>query len=159
MQHFYRKALVAFVLLLVADALTAGFCIYRSQPSASLLPRDRTVPRWHAAAITDGPSTVRIRDAAQRSLRFDFRLSGATPHPWAWAALQFDGADGEPGMADLSAYSTVTFVAKCTPANSLILDVTVVDGGVAKPAMTFEDPNYHKSWIDQQHAQFNPPTS
>jgi homogentisate 1,2-dioxygenase len=30
---------------------------------------------------------------------------------------------------------------------------------VAKPAMRFEDPNYHKSWIDQQHAQFNPPTS
>jgi AraC-like DNA-binding protein len=137
MQHFYRKALGAFVLLLVADALIACFCIYRSQPSASLLPRDRTAPRWHAAAITDGPSTVRIRDAAQQSLRFDFRLSGAVPHPWAWAALQFDGADGKPGMADLSAYSTITFLATCAPANSLILDVTVVDGGVAKPAMTF----------------------
>ena len=30
---------------------------------------------------------------------------------------------------------------------------------VAKPAEAFEDPNYHKSWIDQQHAAFNPPTS
>lgn len=30
---------------------------------------------------------------------------------------------------------------------------------IAKPAMTFEDPHYHKSWIDSQHAQFNPPTS
>ena len=136
MQHFYRKALGAFVLLLAADALVAGFCIHRSQPTAALVPRERTAPRWHAAAITDAPyggtSTVRIHDAAQQSLRFDFRLSGAIPHPWAWAALQF-----EPGTADLSAYSTVTFVAKCTPANSLILNVAVIDEGIAKPAMTF----------------------
>ena len=141
MQHFYRKALVAFVLLLVADTLIACFCIYRSQPSSSLMPRDRAAPRWHVAAITDAPyggaSTVRIQDAAQQSLRFDFRVSDAIPHPWAWAALQFDSADGRPGMADLSRYSTVTFLAKCVPANSLILNVTVVDEGVAKPAMTF----------------------
>ncbi|HYV96013.1 MAG TPA: homogentisate 1,2-dioxygenase [Gemmatimonadaceae bacterium] len=30
---------------------------------------------------------------------------------------------------------------------------------VAKAAMTFEDPAYHKSWVEGQHAQFNPPTS
>jgi AraC-like DNA-binding protein len=135
MQHFYRKALGAFVLLLAADALIAGFCIDRSNPSAALLPRDRDAPHWQAAAITDEPhggaSTVRIHDATQQSLRFDFRLSEAIPHPWAWAALQFAGT------ADLSAYSTVTFVAKCAPANALILNLTVLDEGVAKPAMTF----------------------
>jgi AraC-like DNA-binding protein len=135
MQHFYRKALGAFVLLLAADALIAGFCIHRSEPSASLLPRDRTAPHWHAAAITDAPfggaSTVRIQEATRQSLRFDFKVSDAIPHPWAWAALQFDGT------ADLSRYSTVSFLAKCTPANSLILNITVVDEGVAKPAMTF----------------------
>ncbi len=141
MQHFYRKALGAFVLLLAADALVAGFCIHRSAPSASLMPRDRAAPRWHAAAVTDaaygGASTVRIHDAGRQSLRFDFRVSGAIPHPWAWAALQFDAADGTPGTADLSKYSTVTFLAKCTPANSLVLNIPVVDAGVAKPVMTF----------------------
>ena len=30
---------------------------------------------------------------------------------------------------------------------------------VAKQAMALEDASYHKSWIDTQHAQFNPPTS
>ena len=30
---------------------------------------------------------------------------------------------------------------------------------VAKQARAFEDVSYHKSWIDTQHAQFNPPTS
>jgi AraC-like DNA-binding protein len=141
MQHFYRKALVAFVVLLVADALVAGFCIDRSAPSARLMPPDRKAPRGHVAAITDAPyggaSTVRIHDATQQSLGFDFRLSGAIPHPWAGAALQIDDAEGKPGMADLSAYSTVTFLAKCSPANSLMLNITMVDEGVEKPAMTF----------------------
>jgi hypothetical protein len=30
---------------------------------------------------------------------------------------------------------------------------------VAKPALAIEDPNNHKSWLDAQHAQFNPPTT
>ena len=30
---------------------------------------------------------------------------------------------------------------------------------VAKQAVEFEDPSYHKSWIDAQHAGFNPPTT
>jgi homogentisate 1,2-dioxygenase len=30
---------------------------------------------------------------------------------------------------------------------------------VAVQATTIEDPNYHKSWLDAQHAQFNPPTT
>jgi homogentisate 1,2-dioxygenase len=30
---------------------------------------------------------------------------------------------------------------------------------VAQSALSFEDPNYHKSWIDAQHAGFNPPTT
>ncbi len=30
---------------------------------------------------------------------------------------------------------------------------------VAKAAESFEDPAYHQSWVDQQHASFSPPTS
>ena len=30
---------------------------------------------------------------------------------------------------------------------------------VAKQARTIEDPSYHRSWIDAQHAGFNPPTT
>jgi homogentisate 1,2-dioxygenase len=30
---------------------------------------------------------------------------------------------------------------------------------VARAALDIEDPAYHKSWIESQHAQFNPPTS
>jgi homogentisate 1,2-dioxygenase len=30
---------------------------------------------------------------------------------------------------------------------------------VARAALPVEDPAYHRSWVEQQHAQFNPPTS
>ena len=30
---------------------------------------------------------------------------------------------------------------------------------VAKAAEAFEDAAYHRSWVDQQHASFSPPTS
>jgi homogentisate 1,2-dioxygenase len=30
---------------------------------------------------------------------------------------------------------------------------------VAKPALALEDPGYHTSWLDAQHAAFNPPTT
>ena len=139
MQNFYRKALVAFVLLLIADALIACFCIDQSYLSASLIPWKQGAARWHVAAVTDAPfggaSTVRIQEAARQSLGFDFKLSGAIANPWAWAALLIDGEDGKPGSADLSRYSTVTFLAKCEPANSLILNVTTVDESVTKPGV------------------------
>lgn len=149
MQHFHRKALVAFVLLLISDALIACFCIYRRDPSLSLMPPEKGAARWHVAAITDasngGASTVRIRDAARHSLGFEFRLSEAIAHPWVAAALLIDGADGKPGSVDLSKYSTVSFVAKCAPANSLMLIISTVDESVTEqgvkqtwlPVMTY----------------------
>lgn len=137
MQHFYRKALVAFVLLLIADALIVCFCIYQSSPASSLMPWKMGATRWHFATITDvpygGASKVRIQDATQQSLRFDFKLSGATAYPWAAAALLIDDTDEKPGAADLSQYSTVTFLAKCEPANSLTLNITTVDESATKP--------------------------
>jgi len=149
MHFFYKKALVAFVLLLIADALIACFCIYRSHPSSPFVPPEKGAARWRVAAVTDvpygGASTVRIRNATPRSLDFGFRLSGAIAHPGAAAALLIGDADGKPAAEDLSKYSTVTFLAKCVPANSLVLMLTVVDGRSAKaggkpaylPVMTY----------------------
>jgi AraC-like DNA-binding protein len=149
MQEFYRKALVALILLLIADALIACFCIYQSYPSSSLMPRESGAARWHFAPFTDvpfgGASTIRIDQSRQQSLGFDFKLSRALSYPWASAALLMDDADGRPAPADLSKYSTVTFLAKCAPANTLILTITMFDESVTKPgelltyppAMTF----------------------
>jgi AraC-like DNA-binding protein len=137
MQYFYKKALVAFVLLLVADVLIACFCIYRSYPATTLAPMDHGEVRWRLAPVADssygGASTVRIKEATPGSLSFQFRISEAIAHPWASAALWFDGADGKPAVVDFSQYSTVTFIAKCKPANSLILYITTVNGSAGTP--------------------------
>jgi len=149
MQEFYRKTLVAFVVLLFADALVACFCIYRSYPATSLMPRESSAVRWHLATFTDAPdggaSTIHIRQSTPKSLAFDYKFSRALNYPLASAALLMDDADGKPAPVDLSKYSTVTFLAKCVPANTLVFNITMFDKSVTKPgdvltypsAMTF----------------------
>lgn len=137
MQDFYGKALVAFVLLLIADLPIAWFCIYQSYPSAPLMQGNQGAARSRIAPVTDttygGASTVRIQEASAQLLSFDFRLSTAISHPWATAALLSEDAAGKSAARDLSAYSTLTFLARCKPANSLLLYITMVDAGVKKP--------------------------
>jgi AraC-like DNA-binding protein len=144
MRHFYRRALLAFVLILVADALIAGACFHLSRPSYRLLPRKEGASPWRLAAITDtvygGGSTLRLHEASPGSLSFDFKLSTAAHHPSAWAAL-LAGGPGPHGSVDLSAYNTVTFTARCAPANALIFNVTTLTQRPGKPswmpAMTY----------------------
>jgi AraC-like DNA-binding protein len=149
MQDFYRKTLVALVVLLVADALIACYCFYRSYPSSSLMPRAGDAPRWRLASFSDAPyggaSTIRIDHSTPESLVFDFKYSNALQYPMASAALLMTDADGKPAPADLAKFSTVTFVAKCVPANTLAFTLTAFDKDVTKPgevltyppAMTF----------------------
>jgi len=143
MEEFYRKALVAFVVLLIADALIACFCIYQSHPATSLMPQGNGAVHWHLATFTDvpsgGASTIRIQQSTRESLVFDYKFSRALNYPLASAALLMDDADGKPAPVDLSKYSTVTFVAKCVPANTLVFNVTMFDKSVTKPgeALTY----------------------
>jgi AraC-like DNA-binding protein len=146
MQEFYRKALLALILLLVADALIACFCIYQSYLSSSLLPKDKGGVRWQLAAYTDatygGTSTIRVRDARQQSLSFDFKLTKAVTYPGVSVALVMEDGDGKPAQVDLSRYTTVTFLAKCAPANSLIFTLSTFDESISKAGdgMTYPSP-------------------
>ncbi|WP_075791123.1 helix-turn-helix domain-containing protein [Massilia putida] len=146
MQDFYRKALLALILLLVADALIACFCIYRSYPSLPLFAPGRGGVRWHLATSTDatygGTSTIRVRDARQRSLSFDFKLTRAVTYPGVSVALVMEDGDGKPAQVDLSRYTTVTFLAKCAPADSLIFTLSTFDESISKAGdgMTYPSP-------------------
>jgi AraC-like DNA-binding protein len=113
------------------------------------MPREGGAPRWHLASFTDvpygGASTIRIDRSTQKSLVFDFKYSNVLKFPMASAALLMDDADGKPAPADLAKFSTVTFVARCMPANTLTFSLTTFEEGVTKPgevltyppAMTF----------------------
>jgi len=137
MQEFFRKALVALILLLIAFASAAWFCIDHSDLSTALIPKARGGVRWGAVTTTDavlgGTSTIRILDPGRLSFRFDFRLTRATTRPYVAAEMLFEDRQGNAVPADLSKYTTVTFVAKCAPANSMLFAMPTFDASVAKP--------------------------
>ncbi len=143
MQEFYKKALLALIFLMVADALLASLFIYQSYPSLSLLPAHEDGVRWHYASYSDAVqgqgSTVRIDDPYRERLRFDFKLIQGEQAPYASAELMMDDAKGRPALADWSKYSTITFLAKCAPASSMIFVVSTFDDKVSR---TGEFPTY-----------------
>ena len=145
MQEFFRKALVALILLLVAFALAAWFCIDQSYLSAALVPKARGGMRWRAVTTTDavlgGTSTIRILDPGRLSFRFDFRLTRASTKPYVAAEMMFEDRQGNAVPADLSRYTTVTFVAKCAPANSLMFGMSTFDASVSKPGALWTYPS------------------
>ena len=47
MQEFFKKALLALIVLLVVDGLLAVFFVYQTFPTQTLLPANKGGPRWH----------------------------------------------------------------------------------------------------------------
>jgi AraC-like DNA-binding protein len=145
MQEFFRKALVALILLLIADALAAWFCIDRSHPSVSLIPQGWGDVPWRAATTTDavlgGTSTIRILDPGRQSLRFGFRVTGAASYPYVAADLLLEDRQGNTVPVDLSRYTTVSFVARCAPANSLLFGMATFDASISKAGASWTYPS------------------
>ncbi|KGF78321.1 AraC family transcriptional regulator [Massilia sp. JS1662] len=145
MQNFYKKALYALLLLLVADALIACLCVYQSYPSAALMPAARGL-YWRTVTKTDAPeggtSTIRVIETAQRSLRFDFRLTRATTYPFVSADMLFEDGEGNAVPVDLSRFDTITFIARCKPMNALIFALPTFDAAISKPGdyLTYPSP-------------------
>jgi AraC-like DNA-binding protein len=151
MQEFYKKALYAFVLIVLADALLAIVLVDRSYLSQPLLPAeqggDEKAVRWRHA-FTSTPWDARVihldNDARDR-LRFDLNLPAGGPDPNVSADLVARDGKDRPVQADLSKYSTISFVAKCAPANSLVFVASIYDEHVSQagnyltypPAQTF----------------------
>jgi AraC-like DNA-binding protein len=132
MQEFYKKTLYGFLALLAGSALASYICLSLSYLSAPLLPlRDSALP-WRIKPDSDLPqSLARIADDPQR-LSFNFKLSPASPYPFAAVGLFFTNRDGTPAHVDLSRYTAVTLVAKCAPANTLSLTASTLEKKVSR---------------------------
>lgn len=130
MQEFYKKALFALIALLFVDALLAAFLIHQSYLSYPLLPANKDGARWHYVAYSDvvqgGSSAIRV-DPQRERLKFNFKLAEKINYPFVSASLQLEDAKGKQAMEDWSKYTSISFVAKCAPANSLILVVSTYD--------------------------------
>ncbi len=130
MYAFYKKALIACVLLLVASLLFSYFCLAQSYLHLPMLPiRDSPLP-WQPApsweARPGGPATLRIEDDPQH-LKYEFSIFDTAEQPFVAAEMVFRDRKGVPAQVDLSRYSALSLRVKCAPANTLTFS-----------AMTFE---------------------
>ncbi|MCS0584029.1 helix-turn-helix domain-containing protein [Massilia pinisoli] len=141
MQEFYKKALLAFIVIVLADALFAVVFIERSYLSLPILPgqkgTDGRAVEWHRGyTVTpwrDGPPVIRVDGTMRDGLRFDLNLPPGTPDLNVSADLIAADAKGTPGLVDLSQYGTVSFLAKCAPANSMVFIISIHDERVSEP--------------------------
>ncbi|MEO7495500.1 MAG: AraC family transcriptional regulator [Massilia sp.] len=131
MQEIYKKALLALILLVAANALMVSFFTYQSYRSLALLPWAGAGVRLEAAGWTDsgmgGTSIVRIHHDQPDKLRFDMKLTKAVAFPSAIADLILIDAKGQQVLEDWSKYTSITFLAKCTPSNSMVFSLTSFD--------------------------------
>jgi AraC-like DNA-binding protein len=136
MQEIYKKALLALILLVAANALMVSFFTYQSYRSLSLLPWAGGGIRLQAAGWTDsgmgGTSIVRIHGDQPDKLRFDTKLTTAVAFPSAIADLMLIDAKGQQVLADWSKYTSISFLAKCTPSNSMVFSLTTFDEKISK---------------------------
>jgi AraC-like DNA-binding protein len=145
MQEFYRKSLLALILLVVADALLAVLLIQQSYLSLPLLPVQDL--QWRYYYNTDqsmqGTSTVKIDSSTRERLRFDFHLTKAAPYPFISAGMVLNDRHGKELQVDLTKYTSATFNAKCAPANEMIMSISTFDEKVSKPGdfITYRSPS------------------
>jgi AraC-like DNA-binding protein len=141
MQEFYKKALLAFIFIVLADALLAGILIERSYLSSAILPSaghaGGDAVRWRHG-FTTGPwgwdaGVIRVDDAARDQLRFDLNLPLTADDPSVSADLLAVDGKGNAALADMSKYSTISFVARCAPANSMVFVISIYDEHISKP--------------------------
>lgn len=154
MQEFYKKALLALICLLVVDALLAVFFVYRAFPTQTLLPAHQGGSRWHYGPYADlatGGSEVRLHDSSRDRLRFDFKLKNVSAYPFVATDLVFDDDKGRQILADLSKFRTITFIAKCVPASSMMFELSAFDEKVSTPGKfeTYRPPRTYFSCNEQ----------
>ncbi|WP_312517837.1 helix-turn-helix transcriptional regulator [Massilia sp.] len=124
MASFQRKALIAFLILLALSLVLGAAGYRRSFLEAALVPTPDQQAPWRiqpgADASPGGRSETRMLDDGRR-LRVQLHVAGTASTPYAEANLFFVDRAGKPVHADLSRYSSVSFVATCAPGNTLSL--------------------------------------
>jgi AraC-like DNA-binding protein len=132
MNEFYRQALIGLVVLLGVSALAGHISLQGSYLQLPLLGAKGLRVEPGSDAGQGGKSTVRVLESQPR-LRFDFNIEKAVDHPFASAALVFTDRHGKDALVDLSRYSSISFTARCSPANTLTLGVANFEASVSRP--------------------------
>ncbi|WP_026355257.1 helix-turn-helix domain-containing protein [Massilia niastensis] len=135
MHEFYKRTLLGFLCLLSLSVVVGYACFKRSHVEVALLPAAQSAIPWNLRAASDlpqgGRSTVQIHDDRQR-LRVDFHILKSVDYPFAAAELFFEDGKGKPVHADLSHYTSVSFLVKCSPLNTLTFSISTFDPRVSR---------------------------
>ncbi|MTW09948.1 helix-turn-helix domain-containing protein [Pseudoduganella eburnea] len=151
MQEFYKKALLALIGLVIADAVLAFFLISQSYLSVPLLATNKPGAGWHYMTNTDqamgGTSSARITDPQRDQLRFEFKVTDAGQYPFTSAGLILQDGKGRLAQVDWAKYTDVTFLAKCAPSNSMIFGISTFDDKISKVGdfLTYRSPGTYFS--------------
>jgi AraC-like DNA-binding protein len=137
MQQFYKKALCAFVLIVLADALLSVLLVSRSYLALPILAGQNAGTHWQRSqndgSMNQDPWVLRVDPAPGDLLRFDLNLRPDEPDPKVSADLLARDGRGRLALVDLSAYDTITFVARCTPANTFMFIMSLYTEHVSQP--------------------------
>jgi AraC-like DNA-binding protein len=122
---------------MAANGVLAVFCMERSYLSLPLLAPQPDGTRLRYVGNTDrdrgGASTVQFQAPDGEHLRYAFRLAEAGEYPFAGADLLLNDSRGRLAQADWAKYSSVSFVAKCSPANSILFSIQTFDEKLSRP--------------------------
>jgi AraC-like DNA-binding protein len=137
MQQFYKKALCAFVLIVLADALLSALLVGRSYLALPILAEEGGGSHWQRSqndgSMNQDPWVLRVDPAHSDSLRFDLNLRPDEPDPKVSVDLLARDGEGRLALVDLSAYDTITFLARCEPANTFMLIMSLYEEQVSQP--------------------------
>ena len=131
---------------LIAWMLAVLF-VFLSQPTYSPSPVPNDGPHWEPVPTSDavtggGTSMVRVRSAATGALSFDYKLTKVAKYPYAGTRIVSKDAKGRLAPIALSKYDTISFVARCSTADPMMLGMTVFDDKVSVPGqlLTYRSP-------------------
>lgn len=146
MQEFYKKALIALILLVFTNALLACLFVYQSFLTLSLLEPYSNGDRWRYVGSMDaaigGASSIRFDKVSDQRLAYSFSLNGTMQFPYVTAELRRYDRKENLVQIDLSKYTTISFVAKCAPANTLMFGLNTFDDKISRPGdfLTYPSP-------------------
>jgi len=135
MHQFYNKTLLALAALLAASALLAWACVTLSYTHVALLPAEISAFPSRIRAIADdaygGKSSSRVL-ATDPQLTFEYRIAPGFQAPFAAAELWFVDRAGKPALVDLSRFTSLSFVTRCTSPQTMTMTIPTFDPKISK---------------------------
>tara|TARA_Y100001968_G_scaffold333831_1_gene399935 strand:+ start:11886 stop:13055 length:1170 start_codon:yes stop_codon:yes gene_type:complete len=136
MFSYYKKVTYSLIAMLLISAIFGFIAIELTFLQEPLLPsKEASQIHWHSTTYSDaaegGASSIEIIDD-DYSYSLNMLLRKESESIFAMGEMEFVNADGTPTTIDLRQFNTLSFMAKCTPENTLTFSLFTVDENASK---------------------------